>query len=1336
MQTDLTVVVPSNSTGISMASARAYEHLVACELVRPCVWVEESETRELMGSLIGVQEPSTGTSDESQWWGPEKLPLLELVARVDPARIRLVALVLPGDRPPSDSSGWQDMDLPGRASRAFEHYRSDLQELSQYAMFVATVDSVAGYEVEPSLDPALLRDQPWLNVLVAPEDRADDSAMAVPVACARPLPFHIASSIASLTATWHGMQEDPLEAWADPPLTVPTASRSKLIIMRSRSRSLTVPSTADSVPASVLAKRVNWPVPKSCVAADSPMFIIEHLADAYLEGPGSALQFHAAQEVTIQTWKALKWPDLVKRIFAWFRQDLPKQIERDVRAKINGVGDRVDDWMTRKILGPDSEFRVDRRGRDLIVDTAEDGSPVDVFDLLEQLGGLELMSRRPPANADVWREFVGWSFAIIDGDRLPEAVEAKLSDGSSRQVVTDPKLIAPRSDDDGWWSPSQRIANFLGPSAVRMRPCDSRMARRNLQYLDDVVLWIDAVAAAQAAGSGDSSEEEPIKPSRWRIVRWWRTKRAKWRRRRAVRKAARAAKKAAKKASAKRLSVTSTAPPPPASAIVPAEVPVGRPVAEETEVQRPEPTTPKPAEVSPEVETTTPEVVVEADSPTAPAEPDAPENEEEPKDSADTSSDGTPPIPPPPNATQPESKSQGTQYMTASEETGIPVASGEVEIDTSPPTREEIDAARKSLREAIDARSGSFVWRIGSRLDRAMDESLAKFDAYAKELDHAAKNPPRIEADEDKKRSRRLKWSFFRGGLFILLAILGIVFLPLALILLIPIAGFLLLSALVSVIKGIFRYFRDRFQKTFERQQAISRIEFVRSEIGNVVMEMTRLHSNYSQYLDWSESVGSMVHRPFGPPLRYEGRTHGNWVGGLHAHQVGEGDIGSNTEIALVNSQSAEVFHTGWLNEVWGEAETEVADKFRLLTAANDLEADPYSDRSSGSTIDPIRDRSSRRFLLQMIEQGEPLSGIRKARMEEILTRLALLSPDLLCDSVEGREPATWLLDSVPIAGSAAAFPQSLWTTDGLMSLPTVERRTVWTPASLGSVESANANIVAMAPNTGTLASTVVCVDLSSVIDVAQPDAVLSVFGKDANPPIDRVPVPSVVRLGSVREIIGFDGDGPDISHLPQLGDPIAPRRLPSRPATGGSYRFMFLVDGRPCRYPADRPIDFHVRVGVGPSEGFQLVRDALQIMSDASGITFRFAGTFIDLEERRPDDGGLWISYVEPEDFGGSGSFGLGDGVLGHGGVHVAGETVLGGVVVIANDPGVSPGFGPGHTLGGVLLHEIGHALNLAHVDVQSELMFPYASEFTPETLGDGDRLGLWLLGAGRGRQ
>lgn len=1289
MTSDLTIVVPSSSNGISLAAARAYEHLVACELVRPCVWVAENETRELMGAVIGSRSAPVETTGDAQWWEPEAIPLLELVARLEPQRIRLVALVLPGDRAQEgDPRDVQDFDLPGRAGRALEQYKSDLQDLSQYAMFVATVDSVAGFAVEASLDPNLLRDQPWINVLVAPEDRADDSAMAVPMACDRGLPFHIATAIASLTATWQGMKEDPLEAWADPHLTLVSASRSRLVIMRSRSRSLTVPTTADSVPASVLAKRATWPVPAGCVLSDSPMMLVDHLASSYLTGPGEPLLFRLNKEVRVEEYKALTWRQLLRRIIEWVTSDLPKQIEADIRALVSRAGDRADDWMTRKILGPNSAFRVDRHGRDVVVETTEDGELVDIFDRLVELGGIELLSRRPPANPDVWREFASWAYAVIDGDRLPDDVESIFTDGTNRQVITDPNLVAPRGDDHGWWTPSQRIVNLLGPSAVRLRPCDVRMARRNREFLEDVVVWLEAVAAAEAAAAaaldGEGSDEITIKHSRWRIVRWWRRRRVLAKRRRAARKAMKLAKRRRRNQPPAPVLVPTSA----QAGLVPTEMTVGRSVADEA-----------PTETEAAAEG------VAAD-------------DTEGHDSAHHGGAAT------------------TGLEDAQDATGVPEATGEIEVDLGLPTKEEILEARKSLADAMDARSSSFAWKVGVQLDSAMNDALATFDKFAKEIDEARANPPEIEeVERRKRRTRRFRWSLARGVLLALLGVLSLIFLPFALVILIPIFGVMMFGAIMSAVGGVFRYFRDRFQADHAQKQALTRLDYVRSEIGNVVLAMVRLHSNYNQYLDWSEAVGTMVHRPFGPPFRYEGRTHGTWTGGLHSHQVGEGEIGANTEISLVNSQSVEVFRKGWLNGVWSEAESEVIDEFRLLTAASDVESDPYSDRSTGSFIDPVRDRSARRFLLRAIVDGTPFTKIRTARMEEILERLAKLSPDVLCDVVDGRAPKQWLLDSVPRDGAAAAFPASLWTVDGLMSLPVVDRRTVWTPASLGEVTSETASVVRMVANTDTLASTVVCVDLSSIVDVSAAEAVLAVFGKHAAPPVDRVPVPSSVRLGSMRSIVGFGGGGPDVGHLPQLGDSISPNRAPARPTTGGAYRFMFLVDGRPCRYPADRPIDFHLRVGVGPTEGFQLVRDALQVMSDASGIVFRFAGTFVDLAERKPENGGLWIAFVEPEDFAGSGSFGLGDNVLGHGGVTVSGDEVLGGVVVIGNDTNVANEFGPGHTLGGVLLHEIGHALNLAHVDVQSEQMYPYASEFSPERLGDGDRLGLWLMGAGRGR-
>lgn len=90
-----------------MASARAYEHLVACDLVEPCVWVEASAEGDLMGLVIGRESVPVNPSAEDDWWQPERVPLLELVASLEPSRIRLIALVLPGDRPPSGAgSDW------------------------------------------------------------------------------------------------------------------------------------------------------------------------------------------------------------------------------------------------------------------------------------------------------------------------------------------------------------------------------------------------------------------------------------------------------------------------------------------------------------------------------------------------------------------------------------------------------------------------------------------------------------------------------------------------------------------------------------------------------------------------------------------------------------------------------------------------------------------------------------------------------------------------------------------------------------------------------------------------------------------------------------------------------------------------------------------------------------------------------------------------------------------------------------------------------------------------------------------------------------------------------
>ena len=63
--------------------------------------------------------------------------------------------------------------------------------------------------------------------------------------------------------------------------------------------------------------------------------------------------------------------------------------------------------------------------------------------------------------------------------------------------------------------------------------------------------------------------------------------------------------------------------------------------------------------------------------------------------------------------------------------------------------------------------------------------------------------------------------------------------------------------------------------------------------------------------------------------------------------------------------------------------------------------------------------------------------------------------------------------------------------------------------------------------------------------------------------------------------------------------------------------------------------------------------------------------------------------------------------------------------VVIDRTDP-MADGFGTNGTFGQVILHELGHAMNLDHVLEPVQLMFPYLSNTSPADYQSGDLAGL----------
>lgn len=223
---------------------------------------------------------------------------------------------------------------------------------------------------------------------------------------------------------------------------------------------------------------------------------------------------------------------------------------------------------------------------------------------------------------------------------------------------------------------------------------------------------------------------------------------------------------------------------------------------------------------------------------------------------------------------------------------------------------------------------------------------------------------------------------------------------------------------------------------------------------------------------------------------------------------------------------------------------------------------------------------------------------------------------------------------------------------------------------------------------------------------------------------------------------------------------------LPVATADSSDYKLSYqsLPDGRkvaarwnPCQVVTYRVNATYLSgVSAKRARAISEVQEAFRRASAATGITFKYAGTSVQIPRNTSSrrwhqsqtSAEILVAWVNQSgsasrtDLLGRSGSGYAAGTGGYafkywkvGSDPWRGVTGRGFVVLDAKQNSkFSWGFGSGATRGALLLHEIGHSLGLMHVGATSQTMYPSVVRRSTTGYNTGDRAGLRKLGTSAG--
>lgn len=601
------------------------------------------------------------------------------------------------------------------------------------------------------------------------------------------------------------------------------------------------------------------------------------------------------------------------------------------------------------------------------------------------------------------------------------------------------------------------------------------------------------------------------------------------------------------------------------------------------------------------------------------------------------------------------------------------------------------------------------------------------------------------------RRVVRVLWRIVRPLLWIAAFVAVAVYLPG----LLPFSGVIAIGVIVityalmalTLIRRFLRYLARWFRDENLRKSGVPELVDLEQRIDAAEDQQERFRQLLAVAPEWREVIRSIIYEPFGPPVATDtSRIRELDLFLPDSHKVEEGVASTIRESGIIEVIRERIFSAGWLQTQYAGAVDYVTREQQI--AQPGLPFIPDND----TTLPGAKQQGDRSRLLESLSSGRAVRDSRLRLIHQVHHHLltgeslplgAVPLVDWLFSELSGGSKPYGFLSEVdsaqPSGWNRGQILQRMGSTGAVELVERVAGGMV-VASTLPDLPDAEAMLEGATVTYDPLLFRARSIEMS----VNVPEGELLAFSDEATPAeidlsrtVDLWVIPPPLDEGEVELFTTEERDrwGLDDSVLPPLHDLIVPSGVVV-PARGqGPYTFMREAFGRPVPIRRRR-IPYVVRTTAAPPNADEIVHRVLQHTADTTGLEFEFIGHREDLPWADRDIDYLYLAWAFDDEyrryeishgFTPGSSIGLGGPiVLGSGDGRIE---VVGGTAVLNSEMTCTHELDmwPNHAL--ILLHEVGHALNLGHVSSKNEVMAQGIWEHGLSAWGNGDRRGLQLV-------